>query len=727
MSVDSIPLSLSRSARSRRPGGAGLRARVASVVARPELLLVLLVAAGLNLWNLSINGVANTYHAATVRAMASSWHDFLFNAMDRSGLMTVDKPPLSDWIQALSVRVFGWSSWSLLAPQAVMGIIAAGLTYDLTRRRFGRIAGFVAGIVMATTPTIVAVSRHNNPDELLVLLSVAAVWFALRALDTGRTKWLVWSGVMVGLGFETKMGVALMLVPGIATAWVWTRWQRNGGVRANLRMFGQLLWGGLALAVVGLAWPIMVTLTPAADRPWISGTADNSVWSLIFGYNGVGRIAGQSGGPGGGGGIGGQNALFGGSTGIFRLVGSSLGSQAGWLLGFAIVSAIALLVMTRLRRDDPRTGFLLVIGVTLLVVGAVFSFASGIFHPYYVSMLAPWVAILIGAGVGEMLPAPYGVARSSLTARIIGPAAIAAGAITELIVLHEINGDLSWGTPVVVATAIVACILLAVGLSPRLRLAVAAVAIVALLAAPATWATETLGHATSGTFPIGGPANAESGGFGGGPGGGFAGGRGRFGGGAPGGSSVHGRGFAPPAGGASGVVSQLFGQSGAGSSAGTAALGGGFSRSTGFPGGGFGGAGGGFGAGNGELDAAASYADGHGGGVVAVESQSTAAQSILDGHDNVAGIGGFSGRESTVTAAWIAEMVKEGRLRYILGDNAQFAGPSDGRTGSASAISIAESVATKVTFTYDAQKVTMYDLHGKSAAILAAAARDKVS
>ena len=137
-------------------------------------------------------------------------------------------------------------------------------------------------------------SRHNNPDELLVLCCVAALWFAAaRAGDRCRTKWLVWAGVAVGLGFETKMGVALMVVPGIAAAYLYVApaWLPD---RAR-----QLLAGGAALAVVGLAWPMLVTLTPAADRPWISGTSDNSIWSLIFYYNGVGRIAGQTGGPGG--------------------------------------------------------------------------------------------------------------------------------------------------------------------------------------------------------------------------------------------------------------------------------------------------------------------------------------------------------------------------------------------------------------------------------------------
>ncbi len=507
----------------------GVQRHARRLTAYPELLAVVVVAGVLNLWNLSVNGYANTFYAAAVKSMAGSWHNFVFAAMDRSGLMTIDKPPLAYWIQALVVSVFGYSSWSLLVPQAVMGVIAAVLMYDLTRRRFGRLAGFAAGLVLATTPTIVAVSRHNNPDELLVVLSVAAVWFALRALETGRTRHLVWAGVMIGLGFETKMGVALMLVPAIALAWVWMRWGHEGaGVRANLRVIRQLVWGGLAMAAVGLAWPLLVTLTPAADRPWISGTSDNSIWSLIVSYNGLGRLAGQTGGPAGGGGFGG-NSMFGGSTGVFRLLQSALGDQAGWLLGFAAAAGLGLIVLTRLRRRDPRTGFVIVIGGTLLVVGVVFSFAGGIFHPYYVSMVAPWAAALIGAGVGEMLPRPVGVAQSVRTARILGPVAILAGAVTELVILGELNGQLGWAEPLVIAATIGGAVLLGLALSTRVRVVVVAAACAALLAAPAAWAAETLGYATSGTFPTGGPASAQSGGPGGAGGPGGRGGFGRSG------------------------------------------------------------------------------------------------------------------------------------------------------------------------------------------------------
>ena len=179
-----------------------------------------------------------------------------------------------------------------------MGVIAVGLIYDLVRRRFGRVAGFVAGLALATTPIIVAVSRHNNPDELLVLCSVAALWLFMRALDTGRTRWLVLAGLAVGLGFETKMAVALMVVPGMTLAWVWCRWTPKGGLRAHSG--GQLLAGGAAMVAVACAWPLLVTIVPASDRPWISGTSDNSIWSLIFSYNGLGRLSGQTGGPGGG-------------------------------------------------------------------------------------------------------------------------------------------------------------------------------------------------------------------------------------------------------------------------------------------------------------------------------------------------------------------------------------------------------------------------------------------
>jgi 4-amino-4-deoxy-L-arabinose transferase-like glycosyltransferase len=716
-----------------------------SLRARPELLGVLGVAAVLNLWGLSINGWANTYYAAAVRSMSTSWHNFLFASMDPSGLMTVDKPPAALWVEALSVRLFGFNSLSILVPEALMGVAAAGLIYDLTRRRFGRAAGFVAGLALATTPVVVAVSRHNNPDELLVLCCVAALWMAVRALETGRTRWLMLSGVCVGLGFETKMGVALMVVPGIAAAYVYV------APRGRLTAIRQLLAGGLSLAVVALAWPILVTLTPAADRPWISGTADNSIWSLIFNYNGVGRLAGQTGGPGGGGGAGG-GGLFGGSTGALRLLSSSLGDQAGWLLGFAVVAGLGLLVITRLRRHDPRTGWLIAVGGAFATSAVVFSFASGIFHPYYVSFLAPFTAALIGAGVGLVL-------AGGRQARILAPLAIAAGAITELVVLGTLNGALSWAEPLVIAAAVAGVVACVLQLSRRARTAVLAVALAALFAAPATWAAETLGHATSGTFPAGGPASATLAGGPGGPGGGPGGGRAGFGGrggfpGAPGAAGSFGGGAPPGAPGASssagggqggaggvpstsgqsasGAVQGLFGNTSSASGSGArsafgsgarSALGSGARSAFGGGAGGFAGGGGMFGGDSATLNAAIAYAKAHGGGTIGVESQSSAAAAIVSSDANVAGLGGFSGRESSVTASWLAMEVANGHLRWVVVDgNQNFGGPGDSRTGSQAAMEIVAKTCKAVTVrSTSGTSVTMYDCQGHAAAILAAA------
>jgi 4-amino-4-deoxy-L-arabinose transferase-like glycosyltransferase len=686
------------------------------VLARPELIALLAVAGVLNLWGLTVNGWANTYYAAAVRSMSTNWHDFLFASMDKAGLMTVDKPPLALWVESLSARIFGYHPLSVLVPEALMGILAVALLYDLVRRRFGRVAGFVAGLALATTPITVAISRHNNPDALLALLCVAALWFFVRALEDGRTRWLVLTGLCVGLAFETKMLVALAVVPGIALAWFWV------APRGRLAAARQLLAGGATMAVAGLAWPVLVTLTPAADRPWISGTSDNSIWSLIFGYNGVGRLTGQTGGPGGiGGGGGGGGAMFGSATGPFRLLNSALGDQAGWLLGFAIVAGVALLASSRLRRRDANTGWLIAIGGAFATTAVVFSFASGIFHPYYVSMLAPFTAALIGAGVGMILTGGRSV-------RVIAPLAIAGGALTEAIVLHQWSGQLSWALPVVIAVGGLGAVVLASGVGgARVRAAVLGAALAALLAAPTTWAAETLGHATNGTFPTGGPTAALEAGGGGGFGGGLGGarrfgggGRGFFGGGAGGGFGGGGAGggtLAPPTGAPGGGF--------AGPPAGAApGARGGFGRGAVGGQGGPGGPGG-FGGNSASLQTAVAYAKAHGGGTVAVESQSSAAAAIISSNANAAGIGGFSGRESSVTASWVAMEVASGHLRWVLPSSggAGFGAPGDTRTGSQSAISVVEKACTadKVSSTGSSGTVTLYDCRGRAPAILQAA------
>src|SRR5215207_468818 len=357
---------------------------------RPELGALLVLAAVLNLWALGANGWANEYYSAAVRSMSESWSAFLFGTFDAAGVMTVDKPPFALWVQALSARIFGFHSLSILVPQALMGMATVALVYDLVRRRFGRRAGFVAGLVLALTPVTVAISRHNNPDALLVLCCTGALWALVRALEDGRTRWLVLTGALVGFGFEAKMAVALMVVPGIAAAWLWV------APRGRAAAVKALAAGGAAMVGVGGAWPLLMALTPASERPWISGTADNSIWSLILGYNGLGRLTGQAGGPGGAGpGGGGGGGPFGGESGPLRLLNQALGGQAGWLLGFAVIGGVAVLAATRLRRSDARSGWVIAAGGAFATTAVAFSFVGGIFHPYYVSQLAPFAAVLV--------------------------------------------------------------------------------------------------------------------------------------------------------------------------------------------------------------------------------------------------------------------------------------------------------------------------------------------
>jgi 4-amino-4-deoxy-L-arabinose transferase-like glycosyltransferase len=635
--------------------GAGARERARAIAARlphPELAAVMSLAGVLNLWALSRNGFANQYYAAAVKSMSSSWHDFLYASLDQGGVMTVDKPPLALWVQALSVRVFGLDSLSILVPQALMGVASVALVYDLVRRRFGRIGGFVAALALALTPIAVAVSRHNNPDALLVLCCVAALWCTVRGLEGGRTRWLVLAGVCVGLGFETKMLVALVVVPGIAATWLWLAPAARGRVHA-LR---QLLAGGGAMLLVGGAWPLLVELTPAADRPWISGTSDNRILSLIFEYNGLGRVDGQTGGPGGT-----ASSMFGGATGPLRLLNSALGGQAGWLLGFALVGGIGILVASRLRRTDARSGWLLAVGGAFATTAVLFSFASGIFHPYYVSLLAPFVAALTGAGAAQML-------HGGRSMRLIAALAVLAGVVVELVVRANYPGQLTWLAPVLIVVGALAVVALLAFSSRAVSMAALGAVLAALLAAPAVWAFDTLGHATSGTFPAGGPVSAEASG---GPGGGFGGpgrgiggpGRGIGAPGGPGGGPRGGFGAgAPPSGGA-GAAGGAAGAGGAGPQL----FGSGSARGRGFAGGAPG-AGGAIGAPIGGSVSASilSYVKQHGGGTIAVASQSNAASSILDQGASVVGIGGFSGRESDVSVSWLAQEVRTGKIRWVL-------------------------------------------------------------
>ena len=667
--------------------GARLRERLSDAATRlrrlnPELVALVGLSGLLYLWSLSRNGWANTYYAAAVRSMSTSWHDFLYGSFDSAGVMTVDKPPLALWVQALSVRVFGFDSLAILVPQALMGVASVVLVYDLTRRRWGRWAGGVAGLAMATTPIAVAIFRHNNPDALLVLCTTAALWFTVRALEDGRTRWLVWAGVCVGLGFEAKMAAALLVVPGLLAAWIWI------APRGRMAALRSALWAGAAMVAVAGAWPLLMALTPASDRPWISGTSDNSIWSLIWGYNGLGRLDGQAGAPGGGGGGGG--GFFGGDTGPLRLLNSSLGGQIGWLVGMAVVGGVGIAIASRLRRDDARTGWIMAVGGGFLVPAVAFSVASGIFHPYYVSFLAPFTAALVGGTVGQVLADPR-------LLRPLGAAAIAGGVVTTLAVLHNTAGQPGWIAPVVLIGGTAAVLALTMGETDRIRHAGLVAGIALLMIVPVSWSFQTLGHATSGTFPAGGP---ETTGFGGGPGGG----------GGPG--AMGGMGMGP----GQGTTGSAGGFGGGTMTPPPGATGGTGGGMSGGPGGG-----GMFGGDSSSVSTAAAYAAANGGGTLVVSSQSGAAGAIIQSGDDVAGIGGFSGNESEVGVDWLAQAVANGKVRWVLTSGSNGGGIADGRVGATTAMNAVTQACVEQSTVDSSAPFGLYDCQGASAALAALA------
>jgi 4-amino-4-deoxy-L-arabinose transferase-like glycosyltransferase len=395
----SIPIP--RHAGRTRPGRAGrlLRGPQADPRwARPALLGLLALTALLYLWDLGRNGWANDFYAAAVQAGTKSWKAFFFGSFDQSSFITVDKTPGSLWVMELSGRIFGFSQWSMLAPQALEGVGSVLLLYAAVKRWFGPAAGLIAGLVLALTPAAALMFRFNNPDALLVLLMTAAAYTLVRAVENGRTRWLVFTGLLIGFAFLAKMMQAFLVVPGFAAAYLWA-----GPPRLGKRIWQTLLMGAGIVAGAGW-WILAAQLTPAADRPYFGGSTTNSILQLAIGYNGLGRLTGDetgSVGPGAGNGQGGggQGASFGGATGIFRLFHAEFGGQISWLLPAALISLAAMAwVSRRAARTDRTRAAALLWGGWVLVTGLVFSYMDGIIHPYYMVALAPGIGALVGIG-----------------------------------------------------------------------------------------------------------------------------------------------------------------------------------------------------------------------------------------------------------------------------------------------------------------------------------------
>ncbi|RDI63751.1 ArnT family glycosyltransferase [Nocardia pseudobrasiliensis] len=468
--------------------------------ARPALWVLLLATAVAYLQGLSRNGWANEYYAAAAQAGTQSWKALLFGSLDSGNAITVDKPPASLWVMGLSGRLFGFDSWAMLLPEALMGVASVALVYAAVRRWNGPAAGLLAGSLLALTPVAALMFRFNNPDALLVLLMVVAAYCTVRATECGSGRWLALAGVAIGFGFLAKMLQAFLVLPAFGSVFLIAA---PIGVRQRiLRLLGACL-----AVVVSAGWFLaLVALWPSASRPYIGGSTDNSLLQLALGYNGLGRVLGGDGNHSGGG-------AFGGDTGLTRIFGETMGTEISWLVPAALIGLTAGLWFTRRAPRTARTRASLILwGGWLLVTGVVFSYMQGTMHPYYTVALAPAIAAGTAVAIVESWRG-----RAHLASRAVLGVMLAATGIWNFVLLDRTPDwypALRW---IVLIGAIATAAVLIVGAHQlgRLTATVAAAALLSGIAGATAYTVDTLVTAHNGSIPTSGPRTDRGmGGFG---------------------------------------------------------------------------------------------------------------------------------------------------------------------------------------------------------------------
>lgn len=498
------------------------------------LVAITLISIFMHFYKLGQNGFGNLFYAAGVRSMADNLHNFFFVSYDPGGFVTVDKPPLGFWLQAISVKIFGFTPFSIFLPQALAGVLAVLILFLLVRRHFGVAAGLLAALALALSPLSVATDRNNTIDSTLTLVLLLGAWAVMYAAETGKLRWLLLSAALVGLGFNTKMAEAYLVVPAFGLLYLLasprTLWAR----------LGQLALALLLMLAISLSWATTVDLIPASQRPYVGSSQNNSEIGLAFGYNGIDRILGNFGfrgnrnngsqtrqrpttnaAPDNGTALATDNAAqeamrdFGrggvGAPGPLRLLNEPLAGQIAWLLPIALLGMLALAWQRRPRfQEDRQQQSLLLWGMWLLTMASFFS-VSSFFHQYYMVTFAPAISALFGIGLVVMWRDYQGTSwRGWLL-----PLALLATACEQI---HIISSNPGWGTWLIPLIAI-PCLLAALALgaarllshftfSTDTRMPALALSIVALLLTPAIWSAMPAfqNSASAGHAPIAGPA-----------------------------------------------------------------------------------------------------------------------------------------------------------------------------------------------------------------------------
>ena len=485
---------------------------------------------GLNLWQLGQNGFGNLYYAAAVRSMSDNWKAFFFASLDSHGFVTVDKPPTGFWLQAASVKIFGYTAFAVLLPQAIAGIGAVLLLYMLVQRTFGSTAGLLASFALAVSPISVVTNRNNTIDSTLIFVMLLAAWAILKATETQHFRWLLLCAVFIGLGFNIKMLEAYLEVPAFAVVYL------LGSREAYLKKILKLLAAGAVMAALSLVWVAIVELIPSGLRPYVGSTSNNSEWSLAFGYNGLQRLFGNTNindgvfssltskaeaygtrlasaaqtafAPGGQGGVGLFNT---GLPGLLRLFTLPLADQIVWLLPFACVGLLAFFMLRKFQpAEDREQQSMLLWGIWFVTMFGFFSIAS-FFHQYYLSQFTPAISAIFGITA----PIMWREYQNGGWRAWFLPIALAATGAEQIYIIASEPSLGVWMIPIVAVVCLGTAVLLSVFLAVRksnlkhsaLKLLVVA-GLGSLLLAPIVWSVIPVAEALTFNLPVAGPANS---------------------------------------------------------------------------------------------------------------------------------------------------------------------------------------------------------------------------
>jgi 4-amino-4-deoxy-L-arabinose transferase-like glycosyltransferase len=370
-------------------------------IAIPAAIVTL--AALLRLWGIK-HDAQNPFYDAAVHSMGLSWHNFFFGALDPSGKLGIDKPPVDLWLQVVSTKLLGFNRTALALPEALGGIAAVALLYAAVTHACGRLAGALAALALAVLPIAVLTSRSDTMDSVMCALLIAALWASVVAVRGRHTRYVLLSAALVGLAFDVKLSQALVPLPALALMW----WAAS---RPRRRIALAAATAGV-LVVVAMAWAFAASLTPLSGRPFPMGSHTGSIYRAIFVFNGIERLSGASR----------ELTPYGFSSppGFGRLL--SLGQpHYATLIGLELVAALMLLiaagVLWRLDRgrhtDDladeraaPGTRTARWLVATLLVWLAtgylLFSFMSHL-QPRYLEAMSPAVAGILGIATAYLL------------------------------------------------------------------------------------------------------------------------------------------------------------------------------------------------------------------------------------------------------------------------------------------------------------------------------------